>query len=92
MSVHSLITRGVRGLSKERSRCVSTPLVGRNRLCKEWFFIHTYIHSFLLYYVGINGVTFIVEHTMAQQLLSIKLAACSLINFQGRGLATSELM
>ena len=48
-------------------------------------------HSFLLYYVGIDGVTFILEHTIAQQLLSNGLAACSLINYQGRGLATSEL-
>ena len=41
--------------------------------------------------MGIDGVTFILEHTIAQQLLSNGLAACSLINYQGRGLATSEL-
>ena len=41
--------------------------------------------------MGIDGVTFILEHTIAQQLLSNGLAACLLINYQGRGLATSEL-
>ena len=55
--------------------------------------LYSYIcrYSFLLNYVGIDGVTFILEHTIAQQLLSNGLAACSLINYQGRGLATSEL-
>ena len=47
----SLINYQGRGLSKERSRCVSTPLVGLNRLCKGWFLyihIHTYIHTYIL--------------------------------------------
>ena len=42
--------------------------------------------------MGIVGDTFILERTIALQLLSNGLAACSLIdNYQGRGLATSEL-
>ena len=41
--------------------------------------------------MGIDGVTFILENTIAQQLLSNGLAACSLINYQERGLVASEL-